>query len=188
MPHSLNHYIDITLHPAVDVAPAQAFGDLLSRLHREQAQSGVAGASSCIGISLPRHHGRETGRTLRLHGEAAALADLRLIDELPPLYRASEPRPAPANAPYRCVRRRQAHSSPERMRRRYAHRHGVTLEQARGHLPDTGARRLDLPLLRVPSASTGQVFPLLIEHGPVQSVPADGAVNSYGLGGAVPWF
>jgi CRISPR-associated endonuclease Csy4 len=69
-------------------------------------------------------------------------------------------------------------------------RHGFSEEEARQRIPDSAARRLDLPYVQLRSQSSGQHFRLFIHHGPLQSQPVAGHINRYGLsdGCTVPWF
>ena len=51
-------------------------------------------------------------------------------------------------------------------------------------------RQITLPFVQISSRSTGQRFALFIEHGQLQSQPALGRFNHYGLSteATVPWF
>jgi CRISPR-associated endonuclease Csy4 len=101
-----------------------------------------------------------------------------------------EPLPVPASAAHRTVRRVQAHSSPERERRRLIARKGLSEEAARQAIPDSRAQRLDLPYITLGSHSTHQRFHLFIEHGPLQSEASPGPFSAYGLSptATLPWF
>jgi CRISPR-associated endonuclease Csy4 len=91
---------------------------------------------------------------------------------------------------HRIVRRVQAKSNPERLRRRLAKRKNITLEQARELIPENAAQKLNLPFVTLQSASTGKLFRLFIEHMPVQPESQNGDFSFYGLSSTatVPWF
>lgn len=86
----------------------------------------------------------------------------------------------PESAGYLTVRRIQAKSNPERLRRRQMKRKGWTAEQARAAIPESVAETLALPFLTVRSASTGQMFRLFIEQKPAEQ-PNAGRFNAYGI-------
>jgi CRISPR-associated endonuclease Csy4 len=102
----------------------------------------------------------------------------------------SEIATVPACVGYRVVRRVQAKSSPERLRRRLIARKDLTAEQAVLAIPDSAAETLRLPFLTLKSLSTGQRFRLFIEHLPVQDQASPGSFSAYGLSASatVPWF
>ena len=96
----------------------------------------------------------------------------------------------PAGATHRTLRRVQAKSNPERLRRRLMKRHGLDETQARERIPDNAAKTLNLPFLQLRSCSTGQTFRLFLSLGPEQPAPASGEFNAYGLSqnATGPWF
>ena len=98
--------------------------------------------------------------------------------------------PVPALKGYRVVRRVQAKSNPERLRRRLVARKGVSAEEARQAIPDSVAELLDLPFVVINSRTTGQQFRLFVEHLPVRDEPVTGPFSAYGLSpvATVPWF
>lgn len=188
------HYIDITLLPDPEFSHAHLLGALVTKLHRALA----LGQTTDIGVSYPQHVNlpltrRTLGSVLRLHGTPDALKRLMGQDWLKGMRdhtQTGEPRPAPANAQHRAVRRRQFKTNAERLRRRRMLRKGETAEQANTAIPDGVERRPDLPFVQLRSSSTGQPFCLCVEHGPLQAQPVIGDFNAYGLGHftTVPWF
>jgi CRISPR-associated endonuclease Csy4 len=88
------------------------------------------------------------------------------------------------------VRRVQAQSSADRIRRRQMKRHGWTEEEARARIADSVEQQLALPYLTLRSQSTGQHFRLFIDHLPCQPAPVAGPFNAYGLSSTatIPWF
>ena len=100
------------------------------------------------------------------------------------------PTPTPQRTQYRTVRRVQADSNPERMRRRLMNRHRIDADAARERIPDSAAAFLGLPFLQMYSSSTGRSFRLFIEHGALQPSQSVGLFSSYGLSPTttIPWF
>lgn len=197
----MNHYLDLHLLPDPEFSAAQLMSALFAKLHRAL----VAQPALHIGISLPQARAGQPpadqqpgaqpylGQHLRLHGQADALAALMALPWLSGMRDHVNPGPivpAPANAPHRLVRRVQADSNPERLRRRLCKRHTLSEEEARQRIPNRAARHLDLPYVQLRSQSTGQHFLLFIDQGDNLPEPRPGGFNCYGLsqGGSVPWF
>lgn len=185
------HYIDITLLPDPEFSSAHLLNALFSKLHRALVQL----RADSVGVSFPglSPRGTHLGATLRLHGSEHALQALQALPWLQGMrdhVAASNPIPVPDGAHHRVVRRVQAHSSPDRLRRRQMRRHGYDEAEAQRRIPDHAAQRLDLPYVSLQSASTHQIFRLFIEHGPLRSTLSPGTFSAYGLSSeaTVPWF
>ncbi|MNT89720.1 CRISPR-associated endonuclease Cas6/Csy4 [compost metagenome] len=73
-------------------------------------------------------------------------------------------RPVPAGAGSIRVIRRQAKSNPAKERERLMRRKGVSAAEAQRLIPDSKAKRLDLPVITLDSGSTGQRFLLFIQQ------------------------
>ncbi|TCT20164.1 type I-F CRISPR-associated endoribonuclease Cas6/Csy4 [Thiobaca trueperi] len=188
----MDHYLEITLLPDPEFAPTVLMNALFAKLHR-----GLVDLSSTrIGVSFPgmrkEPKSRSLGERLRIHG---SLADLRGLMDLPWLTGMRDhilfqgPEPIPDQVSDCRVRRVQAKSSPERLRRRLMRRRGIGEEAARQCIPDALEVRLDLPFVTLKSRSTGQTFRLFIEQQAVSQSIA-GEFNNYGLSltATVPWF
>ncbi|GFM68332.1 type I-F CRISPR-associated endoribonuclease Cas6/Csy4 [Pseudomonas cichorii] len=187
----MDHYLDLQLLPDPEFAATQLMSALMSKLHRGLHDL----RRDDIGISFPAISGRATGLgdRLRLHGSAQALDALMAQSWLTGMrdhVRVGELSPIPTDAQHRRVSRVQVDSNPERTRRRLIKRHGLTEEQARERIPDSAAKRCNLPFTQLRSRTNGQTFLLFIQHGPIQSSAQDGTFNSYGLSATatVPWF
>jgi CRISPR-associated endonuclease Csy4 len=187
----MDHYQEIRLLPDPEFPATVLLNALYARLHLALVQEG----SGRIGISFPAHDpsAPNLGHRLRLHAEAErlrAFTDGNWLKGLSDHALVGEPQPIPPHAQHRIVRRVQAKSSPERLRRRAMHRHGISETAARKAIPDKAAERLDLPYLTLDSRSTGQRFRLFIDHGPLMERPTDGTFSQYGLSStaSVPWF
>lgn len=186
----MTHYVDIRLRPDPEFPANQLLNALFSKLHRALVQL----QSDDVGVSFPEFQAkRSLGECLRLHGSCERLDSLMALSWLQGMrdhVDLGEILAAPADCQYRVVRRVQAQSSPERLRRRYIKRHGVTVEDAVNRLPDSIAKELDLPFVYLRSQSTGQQFRLFVEHGDLINQPLTGNFSCYGLSAVatVPWF
>jgi CRISPR-associated endonuclease Csy4 len=184
--------IDIQLRHDPDFPQQHLLNALYAKLHRALAADG----KGTIGVSFPKHNASRPylGPVLRLHGtndDLAALLATPWLTGMRDHVDVGELRAVPRDAMHRVVRRVQAKSSVDRMRRRAMQRHSIDADEAARRIPDSAAESLALPHVMLPSKSTGQpVFPLFIEHGPLRSTPSSGRFNSYGLSttATVPWF
>lgn len=187
----MDHYIDLRVRPDPEFPVPQLLNALAAKLHRAL----VTLKADDIGLSFPHHKAKGTGLgdTLRLHASRSRLQQLMQADWLAGMADHVVPadvQPVPTDAKHRVVRRVQAQSNAERIRRRQIKRHGWTEQEARERIPDAVEQRLDLPWLTLRSQSTGQNFRLFIEHLPCQPDPVAGSFNAYGLSttATIPWF
>lgn len=187
----MDHFVDFTLRPDAESAPAHLMAALFGRLHLAL----VARRSEHIGISFPelREDRQWLGGRLRLHGSQADLTGLMATSWLAGMrdhVTVTEVLPVPQVMTHRVVSRVQAKSSPERLRRRLMRRHAIDAAEASTRIPDAAAERLDLPYIHSRSASTGQPFRLFIRHGALQPSSTPGLFSAYGLSATatIPWF
>jgi CRISPR-associated endonuclease Csy4 len=187
----MDHYLEIRLLPDPEFVPSVLMNALFAKLHRALVEL----ESSAIGISFPdvRQEQLALGDRLRLHGQASDLQRLMARNWMIGMrdhITLNGPNQVPAVTSHRTVRRVQAKSSPERLRRRLMKRKGITEEEARRAIPDNAAKQLKLPFVTIKSRSTGQEFRLFIDHQPVQSELKEGEFSCYGLSptATVPWF
>ncbi len=178
----MSHYIDIHLRPDPECPAHQLMAALYAKLHRVLAKV----QASTIAVSFPGYRTVPTtlGDTLRLIGPKSDLVRLMEHDWLTGMRDHTEVAPVaavPADAVQRSLRRVQAKSSPDRLRRRQMRRHGLTEEQARERVPDSAAEWLSLPFVMLSSASTGQNFRLYLRLGPAMGSAQAGTFNCYGL-------
>lgn len=185
------HYIDIHLRPDPEFVQHQLMAALFAKLHRLLAQM----QSQRIAVSFPgyRESPATLGATLRLIGPASELTQLMERNWLQGMRDHTDVQPmetVPLEAAHRTLRRVQAKSNPERLRRRQMRRHNLTAEQALERVPDHCAENLKLPFLTITSASTGQRFRLFLRVGAPCSTAHAGDFNSYGLSSTatIPWF
>lgn len=148
-----------------------------------------------VSVSFPRQddRARSLGNCLRMMGpihEVGAIAALpwHRIVRGPTTF--SGVSAVPATRVFRGVRRVQAKSNVERLRRRYVARHGVAYEDARRMIQEDLRRTLDLPWLRLKSHSSGQEFRLFLRLDDSRPEFVAGHFNAYGLSSTatIPWF
>lgn len=187
----MRHYVDIHLLSDPEFPAHQLMAALYAKLHRVL----VLVQSSSIGVSFPGYATKPAalGSILRLVGPGADLTRLMEHDWLKGMRDHVEVEPVnavPANAVHRSLRRVQAKSSPDRLRRRQMRRHELTADQARERVPDDAAEMLDLPFVKLASASTGQAFPLYLRLGPAEPTRMPGPFNTFGLSASatIPCF
>ena len=187
----MDHYIEIRLRPDPEFPPEVLMDALYAKLHRAL----VRHAGNDIGISFPNanNEAKRLGARLRLHGLTATLGSFMGHEWLTGMrdhVDVTEVLHVPVTAKHRVVRRVQAKSNVERLRRRQMRRHGLTEQEACVKLPDHSGERLKFPYVQVKSASSDQRFLLFIEHCPVSDTPQRGEFGSYGLSSTatVPWF
>ena len=188
---AVTHYLDIHLRSDPELSAAHLLAALYAKLHRALVRL----RASSIGVSFPGHgeSAHRLGDRLRLIGPADDLTRLMALDWLSGMrdhVSVGGTAPVPANAQHRTLRRVQAKSNPERLRRRQMKRHGLTEAQALQQVPDSAAERLDLPFIQMTSASTGETFRLFLRLGPPQATSTAGTFNGYGLSTAatIPCF
>lgn len=186
-----SHYIDIHLLGDPEFEPTQLLEALFAKLHRALA----ALAMTDLAITLPGLDEAKLvlGTQVRLIAPPDSLQALMATPWLSGMrdhVRVGEATPVPESAQHRSLRRVQAKSNPERLRRRLIKRHGITEAQARDRIPDNAVEHLRLPSLAVRSTSTGQSFRLYLRLGPPQPTPQPGPFNAYGLSttATAPWF
>ena len=185
------HYLDIELRTDPEFGAAQLLAALYAKLHRVLVRLD----SNSIGVSFPRHDGsaHRLGDCLRLIGPASDLARLMALDWLSGMrdhVNLGVVAPVPMTTAHRTLRRVQAKSSVERLRRRQIKRHGLTETQAHERVPDSAEQRLDLPFIPLTSSSTGQTFRLFLRLSAPTTAATMGIFNGYGLStsATIPWF
>ena len=188
----MDHFLDIGLRPDPELSSNHLMDVLFGKLHLVL----VARQAGDVGISFPGVAVRRNsglGDIMRLHGNEAALDALMgtrwLAGSMDYVHRGSIAA-VPAGIGHCVVRRVQAKSSADRIRRRQMRRHGYDEVQARERVPANIERTLALPYVNLRSASTGHAFRLFIEHGPMLVAPQEGRFSAYGLSlqATVPWF
>jgi len=187
----MDRYLDLKLRPEPEFPPTLLMNALLAKLHRALHDL----RRDDIGISFPgiAQNPRHLGTHLRVHGNAQALDSLLALNWLSGMrdhVALGEMLTVPQGVRHRTVSRVQVDSNPERARRRLIKRHGISEEQARQRIPDSAAKRTDLPFAQLRSNGGGQAFRLFIRHGPLVDEAQPGRFSGYGLSSTatVPWF
>lgn len=192
----MDHFVDIQLLPDPELPAHVLMGALYAKLHRALVMGGDGDAGG-IAISFPGYSVRpgaiNLGRSMRLLGSQPglqALAGTGWLGSLRDQVSVNTAASVPSTATHRSLRRVQAKSNPERLRRRLIKRHGIDDAEARQRIPDSAAELLHLPFLQLRSGSTGQNFRLFLQLGPVQTAAESGSFNTYGLSASatIPWF
>ncbi len=187
----MDHYVEIRLLPDPEFAPSMLMNALFAKLHRALVDLNT----TAVGVSFPGYSldPLSLGEHLRLHGQASELARMMSYNWLRGMRDHTEaqgPTSIPTGAVHRVVRRVQAKSNPERLRRRLIKRKGIDNDAAREAIPDQAGKLLNLPFVTLKSQSSGQTFRLFIEQGAASPEPTLGCFGHYGLsrGATVPWF
>lgn len=184
----MDHYIDIRILPDPEFMPTTLMNALFSKFHRALVDQGAGS----VGVSFPDAN-RSLGECLRLHGLQDSLQRFMEYDWLKGMrdhIDVGTTKAVPSGCTYRVVRRIQAKSNAERLRRRSVKKGWLSSEEAVEQIPLTKERRLKLPFVQLKSSSSGQQFRLFIDQGPELPEPQQGSFSSYGLSatGTVPWF
>jgi CRISPR-associated endonuclease Csy4 len=187
----VDYYLDIQLRPTPESSQPLLMSVLYGKLHRALVTRGAGK----LGVSFPDHsaYSRTLGMVIRLHADAGTLDSLMSslwLGCMAGRIITGEILSVPSGVSYRVVRRVQGKTNVERLRRRYARRHGVALEEARRIIPAAAESRIKLPFVMLCSQSTGQKFPLFVEHLPERASPTEGEFSAYGLSATatIPWF
>ena len=187
----MTHYLDIHLLHDPEIPPHALMAALFNKIHRVLAEMG----SNTIGIAFPGYQKTppQIGDHLRLVGPSDALhslLDRPWLSTLRDHTRVSKIMPIPINVEHRYLRRVQAKSSPERLRRRQMMRHGLSETDAHKKIPDGAAKHLSLPFIQIKSSSTRQTFRLFFDLSEPQPLAYQGTFNAYGLSSnqTIPWF
>jgi CRISPR-associated endonuclease Csy4 len=191
----MDHFADIHLLPDPELPAHVLLSALYAKLHRALVMDESHAGS--IAISFPGYSinpgASGLGDCLRLlgsHSGLQALINSSWLGSMRDQVCVSKTAAIPATALHRSLRRMQAKSNPERLRRRLVKRHGIDENEARRRIPDSAAEVLNLPFLQLRSASTGQNFRLFLRLGDAETTGISGKFNTYGLSttATVPWF
>lgn len=187
----MDHYQELRLLPDPEFPTTLLLNALFAKLHRAL----VGLPESRPGVSFPDYDATRPGLgdRLRIHGSAVildALADRHWLSGMRDHVVIGSVTATPATEQNVQVRRVQAKSSPERLRRRLMRRHGLSEEAALARQPERAGARLSLPWLEVRSTSTDQRFRLFIQQKVCSGPPIPGTFNPYGLSrtATLPWF
>ena len=184
-------FLDIELRPDPEFPPHLLLSTLYGKLHLTLVPNNSAGIAVCFpGYQIKPP---SLGTSMRLLGSRAALQALTITSWLSGMrdhVKVGELDLVPADATHRMLRRVQAQSNPERIRRRLMKRHGLDQTQARLRIPDSAAEMLKLPFVQLRSRSNGGAFRLFLSLTAKELTPTLGEFNAYGLSqnATIPWF
>jgi len=186
----VNYYINIQVLPSPEFSDTILMNELFNHLHKAL----VALGHGEIGVSFPDMN-KTLGGLLRVHGYLSSLQRLMTkpwMGGLNDYIAVSEITIVPEGVSYRIVKRIQTKNSSERLIRRSVRKGWLTKEEATLKISDKGEKKLSLPYLRIKSHSTGKIFCLFVEHGPILSTPMSSTdtFTAYGLSPnkTIPWF
>lgn len=187
----MTHYTDIKILNSPEMSRFAIMNTLFEKFHKSLVDEGL----DSVGVSFPAvsEEYRDLGVILRVHGSEADVRKVianRHIKSVSDYVDIKDVAVAPESALFRCVKRVQSKSNPDRLRRRAMKRHGITMEEAIERIPDNSAKLLNLPFVTINSSSNGHKFRLFIEHGEEVETSVDGEFSCYGLSAkaTVPWF
>ena len=187
----MDHYLELALLPDPEFSQPLLMNALLAKFHRALHDL----RRDDIGISFPDVSQRPLtlGARLRVHGSEQALGSLQRTDWLRGMrdhVRCTGPDAVPSAVQYRCISRVQVDSNPERLRRRLIKRHGISEEEARQRIPESRGKTCNLPYAQLRSKTSGEMFRLFVQHGPLLDCAREGTFGGYGLSSqaTVPWF
>lgn len=194
----MKFYQELTLIPDAELSLHFIWSKLYTQLHLALVEKQYQQEQVSIGVSFPGYEQTERGvflgKKLRLFAEdEATLQQLDLSKWLACLsdyvhYTGIRAVPARASS-FAMYQRYQPKSNVERLARRYAKRHDVTIEQALAGYRKYKEERSHLPFICLKSLSTEHHFKLFITKQTVSQLINKG-FNTYGLSSisSVPEF
>ncbi len=184
-------FVDLELRLDPEVASHVLLSGLYGRLHRALVPDNKPG----IAVAFPGYEEKppSLGTRMRLLGSRKALETLVGADWLGGMrdhVKLGTVTEVPNHAIHRTLRRVQAKSSPERLRRRLMKRHGIDEKQAESRIPNSAAERLKHPWVQLASRSSGQTYRLFLCLGSEAPTQTSGVFNAFGLSptATIPWF
>lgn len=166
----MKYYRDITLLPSADISLNFLWEKVYQQIHLGFVEMQDSNGDVPIGISIPEYfsdHG-PLGRKLRLFAASKEVltafdADTRL-KRLADYVHLTGIREVPANIrSFSRFKRQQTKTNVERLARRKAKRHNISIEQALLELDSFEDKLTKAPFVKMQSQSTGQRFRLFIQ-------------------------
>lgn len=183
----MNSFIDISVLPDPEFTESYIMNQVFLKLHHALVKI----QNTAIGISFPKAD-KTLGNCMRLHGSSENLNMLmaeKWLSNLVDYTDQTAIQQVPQEAQHCTVKRVQAKSSAERLRRRSVTKGWLSEEGAVERITKDSEKRLNLPYINLKSSSTKQNFRLFIQQ-KAQSEAVAGCFNTYGLSSkaTVPWF
>lgn len=182
----MKYYRDITLQGDTEISLGFIWQKIYTQMHIMLVEYQKHEKMSKIGFAFP-HYMEEfpLGNVLRLFASTVdELEVLNLQERLKNFsdyVTLSDITKVPTDIEgYVTFSRKQFKSNPERLARRYAKRHDITLEEALGVYKNMEAQETKLPFVMLKSNSSKQHMKLFIERC-TSDVEVKGLFNTYGL-------
>lgn len=183
----MKYYRDITLLPSADIALNFLWEKVFQKIHLGFVELQDSNGNVPVGIGLPEYlaeHG-PLGRKLRLFAVTKEVftafdADTRL-KRLADYVHLTGIRDVPEKIrSFSCFKRQQTKTNVERLAKRKAMRHSISIEQAMAELEGFEDKQIKTPFINMQSQSTGKRFRLFILK-EVCDAPAYEGFSTYGL-------
>ncbi len=183
----MNHYIDILIKPDAEMRENLLLNKVYSKLHKALVDL----KSNDIGVSFPQYE-IILGKVLRLHGSEVKLSELQEPDWLGGLKsycNISAIEPAPSEAHYRTVSRKQLNMTEAKLRR-LIKRGSINDSELKTYKAKMFTKGLDNPYLELQSSSNDHKHRRYIQFGELSAEPVEGLFDQFGLSkiATIPWF
>lgn len=194
----MNYYVEITLLPNSDINLFSLWSKVFQQIHLGLVEMQDDKSQVPIGVSFPEYVIGEKysllGGKCRLFAQdetrLARFDTAKWLARLSDYVHCTGVRPVPTKLSGHAVYRRvQPKTNPERLARRYAKRHGISLDEALSRYCNMESVSIQMPFIRLKSLSNKEEFCLWIAK--VMATEAtSGSFSSYGLSAttAVPEF
>lgn len=192
----MRHYQEISLLHRANIGLYDFWKKLYQQIHLALVENKVDDHASAIGVSFPEYNADQflLGTKLRLFApERSALEQLdceKWLSRLKDYLRCGEISPVPETvAGHACFRQVKPKGSKKKLAKRWAKRHGKTLEEALAQYESYEQKGCRLPYINMGSQTNGDHFRLFIEQ-QTKDQPQPGVFSCYGLssGTTVPLF
>lgn len=191
----MNYYIDIKLLGDTEITLGFIWQKVYAEIHLALDEHKNSENMSKIGFAFPHYmeifplgdmlrifsHSKEELELLRIKEKLRKFSDYVIISEIKEVPKSIKG--------YVVFSRKQFKSNPERLARRYAKKHDVTLEEALSIYDNMKAQETKLPFVMMKSSSSNQHMKIFIEKN-VQDKEKKGLFSTYGLSktSTVPCF
>lgn len=184
----MNSYLDVQLKADAEIRENELLNKVYTKLHKALCDL----ESNAIGVSFPNYH-LKLGNTIRLHGSQQDLTKLQTMDWLGGLSGycdTTDILSVPQKAQYRTVSRVQTNLSMAKLRRLQKRGSLSSPEEVKQYKRKLFKSGIDNPYIELISTSNGKTYRRYFQFGELQSIPAKGQFDSFGLSktATIPWF
>jgi CRISPR-associated endonuclease Csy4 len=182
----MEYYTDIKLLGDTEVSLGFIWQKIYTQMHLALAEHQEREKMSKIGFAFPNYMQKfPLGDTLRVLASAEDELEVLHVKERLKNFldyvTISDIKKVPTDIKgYMTFYRKQFKSNPERLAKRYAKRHNITLEKALSIYENMKAQETKLPFVMLKSNSSNQHMKLFIERCP-SDTEVKGLFNTYGL-------